>query len=354
MSSHVINHIDQIRSETLELGKQLQEKDAEIQAKYCQVQELNKTLREKDATIAAKEATILNNTARIVELSSGYTALSDELQRKDTILVAREADIQRVSAQLEALKAVTSREDEHCNRLVAENANLRQGRDEHATTREASVAANEALILGQNATIGQLRNLLASRDYAIERMLRSGRYTGVRADLARTCFIEGWQSRKEWFFEGAVPAPSVPAPSVPVPTVQEVTLYQAVSRDEDGYPEPLTAYFLTEEHAQLFAAHGMRTALDALSDTDRAETFATYAQLDKSLPAAGACEGLPRMPRPTACKAIKAAQGYHLVPPTVLAVYRSPDPDDVARAQALAKLTPRERVLLGHPAEETP
>jgi len=183
-----------------------------------------------------------------------------------------------------------------------------------------------------------------ARDYAIDMMLRSGRYTGVRADLARTCFIKGWQSRKEWFFGGAVPAPAL----------QEVTLYQAVSRDEDGYPEPLTAYFLTEEHAQIFAAHGMRTALDALSDADRAEMFATYAQLDKSLPAAGACEGLPRMPRPTACKAIKTAQGYHLVPPTVLAVYRSPDPDDVARAQALAKLTPRERALLGHPAEEIP
>ena len=162
MSSHVINHIDQIRSETLELGKQLQEKDAEIQAKYCQVQELNKTLREKDATI-------LNTAARIVELSSGYTALENELQRKDAVLVAREADIRRVSAQLEALMAVTPREDEHCNRLIAENAQLRN----LLAVSEADVASSAVKLASAkadaNVALDQLRQLLTAAKAEIQR-----------------------------------------------------------------------------------------------------------------------------------------------------------------------------------------
>lgn len=188
-----------------------------------------------------------------------------------------------------------------------------------------------------------------ARDYAIDMMLRSGRYTGVRADLAKTCFIKGWQSRKEWFYEG-----TVPAPSVPVPTVQEVTLYQAMGRDDDGYPCELSAYFLNADFAQIHAAHWIRAMLAVLPDAERMKVLAAFEQVDKRFPDAGKCAGNPRMPLPVACKAIKTAQGYHLVPPTVLAVYRSPDPEDIERAQALAKLTPRERALLGHAAEEIP
>jgi len=183
-----------------------------------------------------------------------------------------------------------------------------------------------------------------ARDYAIDMMLRSGRYTGVRADLARTCFIKGWEERKEWFFAGAVPAPAL----------QAVTLYQAMGRDDDGYPCELSAFFFTEEHARIHAAHWMKAMLDVLPDTERAAMFTAFEQVDKTFPDAGKCAGLPRMPLPVAREAVKTAQGYHLVPSTVLAVYRSPDPEDIERARALAKLTPRERALLGHTAEEIP
>jgi len=164
MTNHILNHIDQIRTETRQLEQQLQEKDAEIQAKYRQVQELNKTLREKEATIAGKEATILNKEARIVELSSGYTTLADELGRKDRTLTAREADIRRVSAQLEEAKTEIQRKDEHYGRVVAENFNLRQAQDALPLVADlrAEVSSKASEILNANVALDLLRRQLAA------------------------------------------------------------------------------------------------------------------------------------------------------------------------------------------------